>query len=52
LIAEDRTTTVARMGVVTVGLGDCSAFATCRARKIIRVTETTAVGSRLLVQDW
>ena len=52
MIADDWTTTVARMGEVTVGLADYSAFATCRDWKIIRVTETTAVGSRLLVQDW
>ena len=52
MIADDWTTTVARMGEVTVGLADCSAFATCTERNIIRVTETTAVGSRLLVQDW
>ena len=52
MVAEDRMTTVARMGVVTVGLADCSAFATCTEQNIIRVTETTAVGLRLLVQDW
>ena len=52
MVAEDRTTTVARMGEVTVGLADCSAVATCRDRNIIRVTKATAVGSRLLVQDW